>query len=302
MTKKALLSLIFAVVMLLTAIVPSFAAAQRESVQKTETAVSASMEDDAFFNRIAACIRDFFARVKALLVRIFPCLKDSSVRMYPTENVRETYGEAIAAVEAFAYYGVKEVEATPLADVSFDDIETLGGLSEKNVGLSDAAGARLITGRFGLRRALEFTSPETYLTLPDMGAQDALTISLWVNVKDLQTRANTDEPRVSTLLDTATGAGRVTLRFVHTGTPSYEDKATGEAVMGTNSTKLVFCVQGNTGGQYAETLSAQTTRSFITSSITCGKRLKVQKTTGWFTRRDTAGSISALSTSLQRET
>ena len=249
MTKKALLSLIFAVVMLLTAIVPSFAAAQRESVQKTETAVSASMEDDAFFNRIAACIRDFFARVKALLVRIFPCLKDSSVRMYPTENVRETYGEAIAAVEAFAYYGVKEVEATPLADVSFDDIETLGGLSEKNVGLSDAAGARLITGRFGLRRALEFTSPETYLTLPDMGAQDALTISLWVNVKDLQTRANTDEPRVSTLLDTATGTGRVTLQFVHTGTPSYENEA-GEAVMGTNSTKLVFSVQGNIGGQY----------------------------------------------------
>ena len=250
MSKKAILSLFLAVIMMFSAVMPAFAATQSKSVQ-TGTAAADSADDESIGDSIMASIRDFFARIKALFVRIFPCLKDSSVKMYPTENVRETYGEAVGGIKNYTDYGFDEVEAAPLANVPFDDIESLDGLSEDNAELSDASGAELVTGRFGLRKALAFISPDTYLTLPDMGQQDALTISMWVNIHDLQTRVNTDEPRVSTLLDTATGAGRVTLKFVHTGTPSYENEA-GEAVMGTNSTRLVFSVQGNSGGQYNE--------------------------------------------------
>ena len=250
MSKKAILSLFLAVIMMFSAVMPAFAATQSKSVQ-TGTAAADSADDESIGDSIMASIRDFFARIKALFVRIFPCLKDSSVKMYPTENVRETYGEAVGGIKNYTDYGFDEVEAAPLANVPFDDIESLDGLSEDNAELSDAFGAELVTGRFGLRKALAFISPDTYLTLPDLGEQDALTISMWVNIHDLQTRVNTDEPRVSTLLDTKTGAGRVTLKFVHTGTPSYENEA-GEAVMGTNSTRLVFSVQGNSGGQYDE--------------------------------------------------
>ena len=250
MSKKAILSLFLAVIMMFSAVMPAFAATQSKSVQ-TGTAAADSADDESIGDSIMASIRDFFARIKALFVRIFPCLKDSSVKMYPTENVRETYGEAVGGIRNYTDYGFDEVEAAPLANVSFDDTDSLDGLSEEKAELSDASGAELVTGRFGLRKALAFISPDTYLTLPDMGQQDALTISMWVNIHDLQTRANTDEPRVSTLLDTKAGAGRVTLIFVHTGTPSYENEA-GEAVMGTNSTRLVFSVAGNTGGQYDE--------------------------------------------------
>ncbi len=250
MSKKVILSLFLAVIMVFSAVMPAFAATQSKSVQ-TGTAVSASADDESVGDRIVASIRDFFARIKALFVRIFPCLKDSSVKMYPTEDIRKTYGEAVGGIKNYTDYGFDEVEAAPLANVFFDDIESLDALSEENASLSDASGAELVTGRFGLRKALSLTSPDTYLTLPDMGQQDVLTISMWVNIHDLQTRANTDEPRVSTLLDTAAGAGRVTLKFVHTGTPSYVNEA-GEAVMGTNSTKLVFSVQGNSGSQYNE--------------------------------------------------
>jgi hypothetical protein len=250
MSKKVILSLFLAVIMVFSAVMPAFAATQSKSVQ-TGTAVSASADDESVGDRIVASIRDFFARIKALFVRIFPCLKDSSVKMYPTEDIRKTYGEAVGGIKNYTDYGFDEVEAAPLANVFFDDIESLDALSEENASLSDASGAELVTGRFGLRKALSLTSPDTYLTLPDMGQQDVLTISMWVNIHDLQTRVNTDEPRVSTLLDTKTGVGRVTLKFVHTGTPSYENEA-GEAVMGTNSTRLVFSVQGNSGGQYNE--------------------------------------------------
>ena len=190
-----------------------------------------------------------FTAVILMLLTISACVKDTSVKYYKTDDISEAYGEAVAAINEYADYGFAEVREKPLADVSFDDIDSLDGLDPESVGLSDVSGAQLVTGRFGLRHALELSSPDTYLTLPDFGEQDALSISLWVNVRDLQTRENTDEPRVSTLLDTKTGVGRVTLKFVHTGTPSYES-GTGEAVMGTNSTRLVFSVEGSSGGVF----------------------------------------------------
>ena len=164
------------------------------------------------------------------------------VTYFSTEDVQAKYGEAVRSIDKYADYGFAEVQAEPLADISFDSADDLTGY--------EINGARLLTGRFGLRKALEFSSPEAYLTIPDMGEQDALTVSMWVNIRDLQTRENTDEPRESTLLDTEAGAGRVTLKFVHTGTPSYADPDSGEAVMGTNCTKLVFSVEGNSGGDF----------------------------------------------------
>ena len=249
MNRKALVSLLLALVMLAAAAVPAFAAVSYErAAVPTVADLSVKAEDG---NGVAAFVRNLLTRLKALLARIFPCLRDDSVTYYPTDDVQKTYNDAVSALQDYTDYGIPDVQATPLADVSFDKLDSLVALASENAGLSDVSGAKLVTGRFGLRRALEFTSPDTYLSLPDLGEQDALTISLWVNVRDLQTRENTDAPRVSTLLDTETGAGRVTLKFVHTGTPSYESE-TGEAVMGTNSTRLVFSVDGNGGGQYAE--------------------------------------------------
>lgn len=193
-----------------------------------------------------------FTAVILILLSLSACGKEMSVTYFTTDDVREAYGEAVAAINEYVDYGFAEVQEKPLADVSFDDIDSLDGLNSESISLSDASGAQLVTGRFGLRHALELTSPDTYLSLPDMGEQDALTISMWVNVRDLQTRENVDEPRVSTLLDTKAGEGRVSLKFVHTGTPSYTDPESGEAVMGTNSTRLVLAVEGNGGGQYAE--------------------------------------------------
>ncbi len=251
MKRKQFFSILLMVCMVFTVCMPIFAAASSgNATALTVTAATAESESD--INAFASFIRDMFVRFKALLARIFPCLKDASVKMYPTDDVREAYGEAVAAIDRFADYGFAEVQEKPLADISFDDIDSVDALAAEDGGLSNETGAQLVTGRFGLRHALEFTSPGSYLSLPDMGEQDALTISIWVNVRDLQTRENTDEPRVSTLLDTKVGEGRVLLKFVHTGTPSYTDPESGEAVMGTNSTKLVFSVEGNGGGQYAE--------------------------------------------------
>ncbi|MBQ1617776.1 MAG: hypothetical protein II086_10985, partial [Ruminococcus sp.] len=119
MSKKAILSLFLAVIMMVSAVIPAFAATQSKSVQ-TGTAAAASADDESVGDSIMASIRDFFARIKALFVRIFPCLKDSSVKMYPTENVRETYGEAVGGIRNYTDYGFDEVEAAPLANVFFD--------------------------------------------------------------------------------------------------------------------------------------------------------------------------------------
>ena len=246
MSKKAILSLFLAVIMLFAAVTPSLAAAQAGSAQ-TGAVAAAAADDGSDGNAVIKFIRDIFARIKAFLAKIFPCLNHEET--FPTEDVQAKYGGAVASLSDYADYGFEDVKETPLAGLSFDDITSLNKLPGGAM-LSDVTGAELITGRFGLRKAVEFVKPETYLTLPDIGRQDALTISMWVNVHDLTTRENMDEPRVSTLLDTETGSGRVTLKFVHTGTPSYVDEATGETVMGTNATRLVFSVEGNSGGEF----------------------------------------------------
>ena len=246
MSKKAILSLFLAVIMLFAAVTPSLAAAQGGSAQ-TGAVAAAAADDGSDGNAVIKFIRDIFARIKAFLAKIFPCLNHEET--FPTEDVQAKYGGAVASLSDYADYGFEDVKETPLADLSFDDITSLNKLPG-GAKLSDVTGAELITGRFGLRKAVEFVKPEIYLTLPDIGRQDALTISMWVNVHDLTTRENMDEPRVSTLLDTETGSGRVTLKFVHTGTPSYVDEATGETVMGTNATRLVFSVEGNSGGEF----------------------------------------------------
>ena len=199
----------------------------------------------SFISAIIILMTGFFSGISGNIKKMFGA--DPPVTYFTTEDVQAKYGEAVHSIDKYADYGFKDVNSEPIADISFDNIENLGKLAG-GIGISDANGARLVTGRFGLRQALEFSSPDTYLTLPDMGKQDALTVSMWVNIRDLQTRETTDEPRISTLLDTETGAGRVTLKFVHTGTPSYADSSSGEAVMGTNCTKLVFSIEGNSGG------------------------------------------------------
>ena len=187
MKKKAWISLFLAVVLFLTAVVLAFCGrAKRTSATQTKT---------------------------------YPFLKDTSIKTFVTDDVQKTYGKSVTALNNYANYGFREVLSTPLADVSFDKAESLDNLSGESVGLSNSAGAKLVTGRFGLRRALEFTKPETYLTVPDMGVQDALTISMWVNIRDLQTRENPNAPRVSTLLRSVTaGRGYFILTFAR-----YED-------------------------------------------------------------------------------
>ena len=196
----------------------------------------------SFITAIIIALTGFVSGLSENIKKLF--YTESPVTYFTTEDVQAKYGEAVRAIDQYADYGFADIQAEPLADLSFDDAADLSGY--------ECNGARLVTGRFGLRKALELSTPDAYLALPDLGEQDALTVSMWVNIRDLQTRENTDAPRVSTLLDTETGVGRVTLKFVHTGTPSYADPVSGEAVMGTNCTKLVFAVEGNSDGQYAE--------------------------------------------------
>ena len=202
----------------------------------------------SFLTAFLLIISGLFAAFSDTVGKLFD--REPPVTYFKTEDVQAKYGEAVRATEKYADYGFVDVEAEPLADISFDNIGNLSELNAEGIGISSADGAHLVTGRFGLRKALEFSTADTHITLPDLGEQDALTISMWVNIRDLQTRENIDEPRVSTLLDTATGAGRVTLKFVHTGTPTYEDPDSGEIIMGTNSTRLVFSVEGNSGGEF----------------------------------------------------
>lgn len=158
----------------------------------------------------------------------------------------------------YAYYGFHEVEQTPLLRFDFDDafsksdVVTNSGSAEGNGRLSNAQNAALIKGRYDLGQALDLTGGESCLTAPDLGETDALTISFWVKLRDVQTRANADEPRVTYLLDTAAGNGRVSLKLVHTGTPPKPIQGSNEMDQGDNNTKLVFCVEGNEGGAYGE--------------------------------------------------
>ncbi|MBR0112690.1 MAG: hypothetical protein IJM02_02990, partial [Clostridia bacterium] len=194
----------------------------------------------SFISAVIIMLTGFVSGLSENIRKLFN--PEPPVTYFTTEDVQAKYGKAVRSIDKYADYGFAEVRAEPLADISFDSADNSTGY--------EINGARLVTGRFGLRKALELSSPEAYLTLPVMGEHNALTVSIWVNIRDLQTRENTDEPRVSTLLDTEAGAGRVTLKFVHTGTPSYADPVSGEAVMGTNCTKLVFSVEGNSGGDF----------------------------------------------------
>ena len=173
----------------------------------------------------------------------------------PDDSLAGRFGPQIEALGgSYASYGFREVEETPLLDISFDTSEDLSlipnlGSAGGQAGVTGAEGAGLIPGRFELRKALEFTTPGGYITAPDLGEQDALTISMWVNLKDISSRASESDTRVTTLLDTRTGTGRVKLSFVHTGSTLNTDES-GALVSNPKSTKLVFSVEGNEGGTF----------------------------------------------------
>ena len=164
------------------------------------------------------------------------------------------------AVEAgqYAYYGFYEVKQTPLLRFNFDDAisviaaATNSGSAEGNCSLSNVQNAALIKGRYDLGQALDLTAGDSYLSAPDLGEKEALTISLWVKLRNVQTRVNVDDARVTCLLDTAVGTGRVSLFLEHTGTPPRPIPGSNEMDQGNNNTKLVFRVEGNEGGAYDE--------------------------------------------------
>ena len=161
-------------------------------------------------------------------------------------------------VEEYAYYGFHKVMKTPLVNYSFEGMETENdpivniGTTPGMGEISGSGSASLINGRFGLGQALHFHEKDTWLTAPDLGQLDSLTISCWMKLKDVQTRENTDDPRVTVLLDSAAGRGRVTLKLVHTGNPPHVIEELDEIDQGSNNTKLVFTVEGNKGGTYGQ--------------------------------------------------
>ena len=161
-------------------------------------------------------------------------------------------------VKEYAYYGFHEVKQVPLVNFTFEGMETTGdpivstGCIPGAGKISGSGSAMLTEGRFGLGKALLFSGTDTFLSAPDLGQLDALTISCWVKLRDVQTRENTDSPRVSVLLDSAAGTGRVTLKLVHTGIPPHIVENSDEVDQGSNNTKLVFSVEGNEGGTYGQ--------------------------------------------------
>lgn len=173
--------------------------------------------------------------------------EDEPMPEFDAENVKE-----------YAYYGFREVRETPLVSFTFDGMRAAGdpianGGSAAGAGkLSGDEGASLVSGRAEPGQALELAGTDAYISAPDLGQLEALTVSCWVKLRDLQTREDPDTPRITTLLDSAAGTGRVTLRLVHTGIPPHSVDGTDETDQGTNSTKLVFSVEGNAGGTYGE--------------------------------------------------
>ena len=162
------------------------------------------------------------------------------------------------SVTEYAYYGFHEVKQTPLVNYTFEGMETIDepfvstGRIPGNGKISGSGSAALIDGRFGLGQALHFSGTDTYLSAPDLGRLEALTVSCWVKLRDVQTRENTDSPRVTVLLDSAAGMGRVTLKMVHTGIPPHSVEGSDEIDQGSNNTKLVFSVEANEGGTYGQ--------------------------------------------------
>lgn len=176
----------------------------------------------------------------------------------PDDTLAGKYGELIQALNGdYANYRFEEVTKTPALDISFDTTEDLaaipndgsrGGVAQ----VVNAEGAGLIAGRFELRKALDLTGRNTYVAAPDLGEMEALTISMWVNLRDITSRASDDDTRVTTLLDTQTGTGRVTLSLVHTGATLNTVEPGGALVSNPKETKLVFSVEGNAGGTFEE--------------------------------------------------
>ena len=104
------------------------------------------------------------------------------------------YGEAIQALNGnYANYRFAEVTKTPALDLSFDTVEDLaaipnGGSGSGTAHVVNADGVSLITGRFEQRKALDLNGQGTYVAAPDLGEQEALTISMWVNLRDISSR------------------------------------------------------------------------------------------------------------------
>ncbi|MBR4576890.1 MAG: right-handed parallel beta-helix repeat-containing protein [Clostridia bacterium] len=161
-------------------------------------------------------------------------------------------------VKEYAFYGFHEVKQSPLVNFTFDGMETIDdpivstGCIPGIGKISGSGSASLTDGRSGLGKALHFSGTDTCLSAPDLGRLDALTISCWVKLRDVQTRENTDAPRETVLLDSAAGTGRVTLKLVHTGIPPHAAEDPAETDPGSNNTKLVFSVEGNEGGTYGQ--------------------------------------------------
>lgn len=172
---------------------------------------------------------------------------DRRMPAFDSENVKE-----------YAFYGFHEVQQTPLICYTFEDTETIDGpiVNRGRIPgsgrLSGPGSAVLTEGRFGLGQALHFSGKDSFLSAPDLGRLNALTVSLWVKLRDVQTRENTESPRVTVLLDSAAGTGRVTLKLVHTGIPPQPVEGSDKADPGSNNTKLVFSVEGNEGGTYGQ--------------------------------------------------
>ena len=188
--------------------------------------------------------------------------RDTSTETETDVSVEDTlagkYREVIEAMNGnFANYRFGEVTKTPALDISFDTVEDLGAIPNTGSGggtarVMNAEGAELITGRFEQRKALQLNDRNTYVSAPDLGEQEALTISMWVNLRDISSRESEDDTRVTTLLDTQTGTGRVTLSLVHTGATLNTVEFGGALVSNPKETKLVFSVEGNAGGTYEE--------------------------------------------------
>ena len=176
----------------------------------------------------------------------------------PDDTLAGKYGEMIQALNGnYANYRFAEVTKTPALDISFDTTEDLAAIPNDGsrggvARVVNAEGAGLIAGRFELRKALDLTGRNTYVSAPDLGEMEALTISMWVNLRDISSRASDDDTRVTTLLDTQTGTGRVTLSLVHTGATLNTVEPGGALVSNPKETKLVFSVEGNAGGTFEE--------------------------------------------------
>ena len=79
----------------------------------------------SFITAIIIALTGFVSGLSENIKKLFH--PEPPVTYFTTEDVQAKYGEAVRAIDQYADYGFADIQAEPLADLSFDDAADLSG-------------------------------------------------------------------------------------------------------------------------------------------------------------------------------